>query len=309
MNRVELLNDKRNLAVVKFREFIVRSRDSKNKFFFIVEGKDDPKYYSSVINSILGSEWCFVIAEGKKNVLKVRSMILSNVTYSSRKVGYMVDRDFDRNNLPDDVYVTPTYSVENFYLDDKLITDFVERECNSIYSLELEERVEIIEFIREVFVRCLSQYFENKKTITANLLYFYIKNHTDINIPYDKLFKFDLKFDKNGNLNVSLKLKKEALLFFSHKSKIQDLKDFSGIWKHISCNPELYFRGKQNLIFFKEFFKCIKNNGFVYNLIFNKFNKKLNYSGSALEDNIMLTLSAYVGSPKCLRNYIKGMSM
>ena len=57
------------------------------------------------------------------NVLKVQEMISKQAAIEDDKKNlYFIDRDYDNNeNIPDSIYVTSSYSIENYYFTDSAI--------------------------------------------------------------------------------------------------------------------------------------------------------------------------------------------
>lgn len=89
---------------------------NNNVIYCIVEGYDLP-YYNVRIEAISGHKCEFIEANGKKNVIALYNIIKSRSEYSHLRQLYFVDRDYElNNNIPNDIYITPGYSVENFYV-------------------------------------------------------------------------------------------------------------------------------------------------------------------------------------------------
>jgi hypothetical protein len=83
---------------------------------------EDVKYYGSrleMINPHL--KWEAINCQGKGSSLKLREIISGHELYSSAKTAFFFDADFDaKGSLPNaaNVYITPCYSIENFYVTD-----------------------------------------------------------------------------------------------------------------------------------------------------------------------------------------------
>lgn len=84
----------------------------------VVEGTEDPIFYSAIVGR-LQIEGCdyFFVANGKENSLGLREHLrLSKEMPKGGGTLFFVDRDFDglKGRVPGaDIYVTPTYSIEN----------------------------------------------------------------------------------------------------------------------------------------------------------------------------------------------------
>ncbi len=97
---------------------------SKKDIFLFFEGKDDFKYYISRISSyILDKEYRVFHCNCKNNVIAVHNMISNQTAIEDLKKNmYFIDRDYDNNdNIPDSIYVTSSYSIENNYFTNSAI--------------------------------------------------------------------------------------------------------------------------------------------------------------------------------------------
>ncbi len=110
------LNKLESTLTVPFLRFVLLTNSYGNDHLYcFVEGHDLP-YYSIRIEAISGRDCSCIDSGGKKNVIAVNELIRQKSEYSSYKILYMVDGDYDDNsNLNDSIYVTPCYSVENLY--------------------------------------------------------------------------------------------------------------------------------------------------------------------------------------------------
>ncbi|MCM3294089.1 DUF4435 domain-containing protein [Paenibacillus sp. MER 180] len=120
MTRMERLKESRKGATVAFTTFTRLKARHDTDLFCCFEG-DDVKYYGLRIEHILNIDIDnvhFLNCGGKSEVLKLFEMINKDSYYSSVKIAYFVDRDYD-SDIPErfhpKVYQTPCYSIENFY--------------------------------------------------------------------------------------------------------------------------------------------------------------------------------------------------
>lgn len=124
--------------------------------YCIVEGYDLP-YYNVRIEAISGQKCEFIEANGKKNVIRLYDIIKSRSEYANLKQLYFVDRDYDLNsNIPDDIYITPGYSVENFYVSKNCYTKILEglfhlditnpkySKCENLFNVRLKNFVDAV---------------------------------------------------------------------------------------------------------------------------------------------------------------------
>lgn len=110
-----MINHAEEIASTAFSRFnhLINNHDI-NTLFCFVEGHD-MSYYSIRVNLISGKNSSFIDSKGKKGVLEVYQLLKTMHEYDKYKKLYFVDRDYDNNAQNDDIYITPGYSVENFY--------------------------------------------------------------------------------------------------------------------------------------------------------------------------------------------------
>ena len=87
--------------------------------FLFFEGKDDFKYYWGRLSGFIGQQsYETYVCRSKKNVLQLYDMIHNQTQQKkNEKICYFVDNDFEKGSLQNqDIYVTPTYSIENLYV-------------------------------------------------------------------------------------------------------------------------------------------------------------------------------------------------
>ena len=96
-----------------------------NRLVFVFEGKDDKFAYRSWIKRCSDElRYEPIIAEGKRNVLSVRKMILRDLTGSFGNVYFVIDRDFDDyqgEHVDNTLFCTDRYSVENYLVEHDVV--------------------------------------------------------------------------------------------------------------------------------------------------------------------------------------------
>lgn len=122
MGLMEAMENESNCIEVIFQSYIASK--SKKDIFLFFEGKDDFKYYISRVSSHIGNKECGVFhCNCKMNVLTIQEMIDNQATIQDNKKNlYFIDRDYDSNeDIPDSIYITSSYSIENYYFTDSAI--------------------------------------------------------------------------------------------------------------------------------------------------------------------------------------------
>ena len=111
-----MLEHTESIASTAFARFnhAISVHDIETLYCF-VEGHDWP-YYHIRISAISGKSCEVIVSNGKKSVLAIYNLLNKIPEYNRYKKLFFVDRDYDDNsNIDKNVYVTPGYSVENFY--------------------------------------------------------------------------------------------------------------------------------------------------------------------------------------------------
>lgn len=301
MSRVDVLVKSRDNLSVKFMEFTRIS--SKQKYAVFFEGEDE-KYYSIRINSIYPSlKWSGIKCGGKSNVVDIRKRIREHEAYSAAPCMFFVDADFDDNsNLIncDDIYITPCYSIENFYISIDTYTKVLSAEFGVNDSLDCfdnaiacfnEAKSSYIDAIKEFnFLIRELRFMERRRELTGRL--------NINNISFENLIKVDI-----GNIEKIYDEKVPNSIFPELPDGIVIELDNSK--QHFdNLSGEQWFRGKQNLEFFRIFIeklkadRCKKNARKIFK---DKGNVKLQISKA----NCISELSQYADTPECLLEFLR----
>lgn len=301
-SRVETLLNTLDDTEVFFLEYS-RIR-CKEKAIFIIEGKDDPKFYTSKISATLGNLWNVLSVGGKSKVLELRVSIKNHPCYSLDKVFFMMDKDFDSRILDTDTYTTHSYSIENLYCDPITIRNFVIGECG-LSSYKVQNRTEIIEFILDEYKRLRAEFHKNRRLIIANSIFLYIRKEAGAKkTSLDKIIKLEVKIIDNS---VKIKLFRKTeykKIKDSEKTKFRIFLEKSTQLQEILNNPEVLFRGKQEILFLKEFIKLLKDGGALSKTVQHIFDHPLRMENPATAEHILSSMAQYVYSPACLSSFL-----
>ena len=123
------LAKKRDDASVIYTRFtLLIPQFGEDSIYCFVEGYDMP-YYRSVVKHVCNKEPVGIICNGKKSVIAANLLIESKKEYRKYRKRYFVDRDFDNNDsLPNTIFITDGYAIENYYLSDKCVSSILETE-------------------------------------------------------------------------------------------------------------------------------------------------------------------------------------
>ena len=286
---------------VKFKEFMNVVRDSK--FPVLFEG-EDVKYYDVRLNQYLDKkDWVHIDCNGKENLLKLRDEIKNHSQYKDVKALYFIDADFDDNThllQENDIYITPCYAIENFYISDNAFENILIKQFKiSPYSED-----------KNLFVEILKSYKKSKSDFLSAIeelnKYFYaLKNKMDKNNTIS--FK-DIKFNKVVDVGLTTTTKKYAYIKEVLPQLDETSIDLSKAEEYFrDKNKERSFRGKNLIEFFKTYLIKLKEEKMRSDIsdekrIFFKKKGKINFT---ITDNILSEICIYADTPECLKNFLK----
>ena len=273
---------------------------SSQKIFLFFDGIDDFKYYCPRISFVCNDKkYKKYDCNCKKNVLRIHSMIINQTVKDNKIITmFFVDKDYDDNsNIDNDIYITPTYSIENLYFTDWAIENMIRAEMG------------------------LSEHSKD--------------DENDFNVAYNYVINFRDKIIKDilyGNACYSLQIKKSheidgvkpnlsAIKRYDDIANISEFKDIKGKIKNyievsddeieeeyerLKSDAIRYIRGKYML---EKMSKCIQKIEEESNKGANHerhwFSKKRRMRLNTSESTLISDLSNYAETPRCLINYIQ----
>lgn len=293
MGLLEDMENESDCIEVIFQSYITSK--SKKDIFLFFEGKDDFKYYVGRVSSYIDEkEYGVFHCNCKMNVLKIQEMISKKAAIEDdKKHLYFIDRDYDNNeNIPDSVYVTSSYSIENYYFTDSAI----KRILIGVIGFSEENKEDDLDF-KKIF-----DYITNKRNeiieeiIYANAWY-------SLQIRKSKHCEEFPQMTRVKEYRVIRNLKKicdfESLV--TNSIKTTELEINNEI-KELKINPVNKIRGK----YFTQALTPIFRN--VFKDAGKKNNRELFSKKRTIHVNlsdIICELSAYADTPQELTSYIK----
>lgn len=263
MDIIEIAKKELESEVVAYTEFVLDFNKEINNVYCFYEGKEDRSYYSFRIKSHnLNNNLHHYNCNGKGNVIKVHKLVNNHEAYSKSKILYFVDKDFEENNLHHTIYVTPYYSVENFYTIDEAFENILINEFNIPKScITYKESLDI-------YIKCKKLFHENIIILNSWLSCQndYRTEHvtsTRLNIDdtLKKFFGYDI-FEKIVNVDLvnitfpeELKNRETIEEIFSDSPKIIADKFERKVTSFKSSNKSEVFRGKFEMKFLVSFLR------------------------------------------------------
>lgn len=292
----EALSKRRGDAAVIYSKLtLLIPRFGNEVVYCFVEGYDMP-YYRSIVHTTCRKEPIEIKCNGKGNVIAANRFIETKEDCNGLIKRYFVDRDFDNNDtLPDTIFVTDGYSIENYYLSDSCISSILQTEFKMSLADHAENHSKCMDlFHREhdkfcegtlllnAWYRCLYQNPDwNRQDVSLGETF--PKEWLDLrieNISYNYTLKdIEEKFDKAPKLeNAEVDRNKEELKRFGYSR----------------------MRGKFEMQFLYEFLRLIQNEP--------KKNRKYSVAPCSLpfQQNTMIsTFSQYAYVSAGLYHYIE----
>lgn len=297
MVTVEELLDKAEEAPVLFMKFKDKvSKYGINRIYCFVEDYDMP-YYSSIITALSDMEWTSIRCKGKEKVIEIHDYLKDMETYTQYKKRYFVDKDFDDNSdLDDDIYVTPSYSIENLYLTDDCMRKI----------LETEYEIDPIDD-EEIFNRTMALFQSQREEFHQAVLLFnawYASLHEDPSWCHafvdldDKFPKELLKYSIDNPISCDYTLE-DIENKYPEAVKIQPSK-IEGKKLELSSNILYNLRGKYEIEFLYKFITFLNQDAGTKKRLYTK--KKKNFSFNM--DGTITAVSPYATIPIDLKYYI-----
>jgi hypothetical protein len=294
------------------------TRDAKanpNRYFVFYEGKDR-QYYDCRIQRFAETFNTYEVG-GKSKVLELVDKFTHEEGYKLKNKLFFIDKDYEKRRLDSDVYMTPKYAVENFYVSSTAIKRILrvhfginddDPEFGRVLKYFNERYREFIDYLTEMNLWAICCQL-NEIKINFDLLG--LKNNADniLKVKYKKLelsvedtsfYYFERKYDEKLREKSERGVEKNGRDYVSELSIFRDRRqhiryNFENDMEEYRVHIEDYFRGKQLLWFLKEFILSVvsKNGGFIPKqfLIDDK--------------NIMTVFTNCADTPECLNDYLK----
>ncbi len=309
-NIVEKLRLESEIEHVAYTQFMLSYKNNAKNVYAFYEGLEDRFYYPIRIENIcFNSELKDFICNGKENVIKVHNLIKNSSVYKNSPTLFFVDSDFDTNNYADTIYVTPNYSIENFFITEKCIEKILVSE---------------FKFVRDSpdFIKCLKIY--------KDLLNQYIQVINNLNIWLACQADIRNNNEQNTRLSIDKSLKDifpknildERLETVSQISEISTIDNIENIFSDAkkidsstfqekemsfsSDNKAVKFRGKFFLKLLELF--LLRLQSLDYKKHADVFEKKYSCNLRFEYATLCSNLSQYATTPHCLIQYITKFS-
>ncbi|MEQ9916559.1 DUF4435 domain-containing protein [Pectobacterium aroidearum] len=325
-DRVSMMEEMTEDESVVFLDFTKKIRKYNKAFIFFLEGEDDIEYYDCIFSNYIGHsevDWVELVCHGRSNVIALVDDLKNHTRNEYNNVLYFgfIDKDYHEvqsNPHPDKIYMTPVYSIENFYASTQFIKKTLRRKFHVCEDSPNEEdyesclknftdrRDEFISGITELdcFLRCNRYMYEEKK-IQNKIHARGIKLYHNVSIDLNRVI-----FKKNALEILGL----EISTF--DDSSLEHAKQFY-VGKN---NDELsgYIRGKFMMYFIHHYLHRLKeDNQKKQPTLFSKSLQNSKLAGSDKiafkrtkmtltkeNEDIMSDLAIFADKPSCLTEFL-----
>ena len=291
-------------------------KNNPNRYFVFYEGKDR-QYYDCRIQQFAENFNTYEVG-GKSKVLELVNKFTHEEGYKLKNKLFFIDKDYGHHQVNSDIYMTPKYAVENFYVSHTAIerilkTHFGINEDDPEFSMVLDffnERYK--EFIQHLTDMNLWAICCQLNGVKIDFDFLGLKNKADkiVEIKHKKKIKllvedisfnfFESMYEKMLSEKIKKGSEKNGRNYVSELSIFRDRREhihytFENDIEEYRIHIEDYSRGKQLLWFLKEFILSVenKNGGILKRQFF-------------IDDRAIMTVfTNCADTPDCLNDYLK----
>ncbi|MDR1182688.1 MAG: DUF4435 domain-containing protein [Bacteroidales bacterium] len=301
---IDELRKSKDKPQVAFHEFALSTGTYQNHLFCFFEGKDNAYYVPRIKR--FTNDYYTIKCGNKDAVLSVHAIIVNKSEYGKYKLGFFIDRDFDKSigtKIPP-IFETPCYSIENLYVSLNVFKDIL------INEFHLSETTD-----KQLFDDLLNLYEMRQKEFHSAILLLNAWYSCLIDKKNQEGIKTGVSF-KDSNLNEfisinlhnvtknydirSLKDKFPNAIEIDEDTLNQKIKLFESVEQH------KVFRGKYEMDFLLKIIKEMLLDSYKTKSIVKE---KIRFSfgdGSSLNQEQLLNIfEAYAETPQILTDYME----
>lgn len=283
----------------------LRTRDV-NQLVLVVEGDEDPIFYSVIANRCgLATPFLCLVAGGKDLVLGFRELLKTSIEAKlGAGVSFAVDRDFDDlKGYPEgtDLYCTPTYSIENIACAPSAFRQLLYHE----FKLYDPEMAGDVDRLTQIYDKLICDFARECRDI--NLLIYFGRTRSidvcgaairEIDDTPTRLFSIDA-----SSLNVTCHFRGDAANQIVKFSSMVKLLDAAVVESEFSqLEPFARWRGKFWLAFLQRFLSILqedRNSALPQHFSRGRGKVRLNPAS----DSIFRILGSACDIPPCMRQF------
>ena len=294
-SHVQRMRSARNKGVVALLSYNKIRSKHIDDLVFAVEGNDDVVYYQTVLEKYRNDlKFLPLNCKGKDNVLYLCHTISQNQELNNHNTYFFVDKDFDgmkNYELNFNIYVTPTYSIENCIVNKSSLRKILFAEFKCDPSEGETDKIE------NLYLQRLREYFTCMELVNMCIFYCRIKGI--------KIGSIDDKIKNYLEINLnSLKVKYSRdtikdLIRIQGDFLVEDADELVSEFKKL--DPHKEWRGKFLIGFFIEFLKKLKDDRTQENPMLFKKKAKIQFEPN---QSIIRSLAITSEAPACLQRFL-----
>lgn len=125
----DLIREREDATSVAYQKFVLLTSSNSDSLFCFFENKDAPYYHMRIKANFLGNVH-YIACGNKSMVLKTHKLLEEHREYDKYKLAFFVDKDFDESLKCkfEQLYETPSYSIENLYCSVNAFKEFIKTE-------------------------------------------------------------------------------------------------------------------------------------------------------------------------------------
>ncbi len=276
--------------------------------YCFVEGYDDPYYRPRISTHSTDRTVDFIKSYGKKFVIEFYELIQKKPEYDKYAKLFFVDSDYDNNSsLNSNIYRTPCYSVENFYINKSVIEGFTDNiiqlnehdldpaKASSDAAIK-NKMLEFFSLKKDEWLNAISPFCAWYKCVKNSSINYGVKLDETFPSSYVEILVEKKSFEiKNKGYDL-------AKLNADFNTRVSQ-SDYDNALQYVQSNKDYYVRGKYVLQFIERLLSFWVANSklpkaeraFSLRVINYNVNKK----------RLMSDLSAYAKSTSCLTTYVQ----
>ncbi|EPT0833112.1 DUF4435 domain-containing protein [Yersinia enterocolitica] len=265
MNFLDLMTNAVESPQTALHMFLLKLRNDVKTLHVYYEGKCDNKLYYGLLQRIIKNKDVIirtVICKNKSKVLDFR-LALQGRANDYNRIIYFIDKDIDdicsrSYSLSDDLHETEYYSIENYVVCNKILSDIC-IEAFNIANIEAHDGRGFVDFAMEKYNAEEAKFFDAIRIIMS---YVVLLRRNSIRVVLDNIKINELFLvDKDCNLVNKIEVK-DYSDYFSRKTNhdiTPYLIDLDVVESELSrLEPRVYVRGKYHMSFFCEFMNIIQ---------------------------------------------------
>jgi len=294
VSRVQTLSQARGGWGPTLHQFEQIHKSKPDCLFCFFEGEDVKYYGFRIQENLPNMKWEGINCGGKAVIVKIYQLLKKheNASYQQAKKTFFIDRDFDEplaEDLRQEIYETPCYSIENFYTTVDCFKDILK------YEFKISEFGED----EKLFQQCLNFFEETQRRFHQVIIEF------NAWIIAARKNQVELDLSSYDNIGKLVKIEVNSVEKCDELNKLSEREKLSIAINEVSksfLNPRCEFRGKQELQFFIKFLTKLKDDLSTDHPKY--FTQKRKISFPIPENNPLSALTQYAHTPECLRNYL-----